>query len=79
MRRLEENPAYGPGNADYEHDSRRQREDELIDGAFQDILAGRFDSGTVREAMQLGHRPEYARLAEQRDIAARVAGHSRAT
>jgi hypothetical protein len=48
-------------------------EGELINAAFSDILAGRFDSYVVHEALRLGHHEQHQQLREARDTAERVA------
>jgi hypothetical protein len=53
------------------------REGWLIDSAFRDLLAGKFDTEAVREALKLGHHDEYQKLREQYELAERVARASR--
>jgi hypothetical protein len=57
----------------------RQRQDDLVNEAFADILAGRFDSDAVHEAMLLGHHEDHQRLRAERDTALRVARATGAT
>lgn len=57
-------------------DSVEQDEGWLIDAAFRDILAGKFDTEAVHLAMKLGHREEYSKLKEAHDEAIRAARHA---
>ncbi len=63
----------------YARDMREAREGWLIDQAFADILAGKFESEAVHEAMKLGHHEDYTKLKETYDAAALAARHSGGT
>lgn len=79
MARSSDATPYGPGNSDYEHERRRdQREADLVDEAFRDILAGKFESDAVQAVMQrrAGDMSEYVRMKEYHATAVRVARHA---
>ena len=53
MRRdaLAEEIPYGPGNADYEYEARRDEAADTVREAMEAILAGRFDAPAVRDVL----------------------------
>lgn len=68
-------------DADEAHDYFAQREVDdaaVVNEAFRDILAGRFDSPAVRavENRHAGTLEDYQRLRDQRSIAERAAYHA---
>lgn len=54
----------------------RQRIEDVIDEAFTDILAGKFESAAVHRALTMGHHPRYTKLKETYDVAVLAARHS---
>lgn len=54
-------------------DRREAREGSLIDQAFRDILAGKFDTDAVKRAEQLGHHDDYPKLKRLLEWATRAA------
>lgn len=54
-------------------------EASLVDAAFRDIIAGKFDTDAVHAALQLGTHPDYHRLKQLLDDAERAARHAGAT
>lgn len=82
MARVSDNAPYGPGNSDYEFECRRDdAERDLVDQAFRDILAAKFESDAVRAVMnrRAGDMSDYLRMKEWRAVAERAARHSGAT
>lgn len=54
----------------------RQRIEDVIDEAFTDILAGKFESAAVHRALTLGHHQRHPKLKETYDVAVLVTRHS---
>lgn len=56
-------------------DIREAAEGWLINAAFRDILAGKFDTSSVHFALQLGHHEDYPKLKQAHENALRAARH----